>query len=63
VEISRRLGVSRNTIARLTSAAKKLNPGVLPSRKVGSGRPRKVSVRMFNKIKKDISENPFMTAR
>jgi transposase/transcriptional regulator with XRE-family HTH domain len=63
VEICRRLGVSRSTISRLFSAAKKLNPDVLPSRKIGSGRPRKVSVKMLKKISKDICENPFMTAR
>ena len=63
VEISRRLGVSRSSISRLLSAAMNLNPDVLPSRKIGSGRPRKVSVKMLKKISKDVCENPFLTAR
>ena len=62
-EIARRLGVSRWTVSRLLVAAKSNNNIGVPSRKPGSGRPRKVKDKMLNKIKKDIFENPFQTAK
>ena len=62
-EIARRLGVSRWTVSRLLLAAKSNNNVGVPSRKSGSGRPKKVNNKMLKKIKKDIFENPFLTAK
>jgi transposase len=63
-EAARRLGVSISSISRLVSSYKMSAPGVLvPARKQGSGRPRKVSNRILMKIKQDITQNPFLTAR
>ena len=58
-EIARRLGVSRWTVSRLLVAARSKNIVGVPKRKPGSGRPKKVSDRMLNKIRKDIYDNPF----
>ena len=48
-EIARRLGVSRWTVSRLLVAARSNNKIGVPKRKSGSGRPKKVSDRMFKK--------------
>jgi transposase len=62
-EIARRLGVNRRTISRLFAAYQKSRNGVIPKRKPGSGRCRKITEKMLTKIKKDISANPFLSAR
>ena len=51
-EIARRLGVNRRTISRLFAAYQKSRNGVIPKRKPGSGKCRKITENMLTKIKK-----------
>ena len=51
------------TISRLLVAARSNNKVGVPKRKHGSGRPKKLSDRMLNKIKKDIFDNAFLTSK
>ena len=61
-DIAQRLGVSLSTIERLAKK-RKINPNLVPTRKVGSGRKKIASKSLIKFIEKKITENPKMTSK
>ena len=61
-QCAKRLGVHVNTIKRLVSKNKSTKEDI-PQRKIGSGRPRKLTQQAIKTIKKALQKNPSLTAK
>ena len=61
--IAKRLKVGKRSIGRLIQKHKQEPENVIPRRKKGSGRPRKITECDIKKIKKAIENNPMMTSK
>lgn len=62
-EVAKRLKVSLSSVKRLVAKSKQLSENILPSRKPGSGRPKKVTDIAIKTIKKAISKDPRLTGK
>ena len=63
IDVARRLGVDVKTIRRLEEAARTLKPGVVPSRKPGTGlKNKKYGAKEVKIIEKLCKDNPGITA-
>jgi transposase len=61
--IAKRLKVGKRSIGRLIQKHKQEPENVIPRRKKGSGRPRKITESDIKKIKKAIENNPIRTSK
>ena len=61
-EITADLKVSRHAIYKLMKAAKGLPKGIVPKRKIGSGRKRKMSARTDFLLKQEVLASPSIAA-
>ena len=62
-EVAKRLKVSLRSVKRLVAKSKQMSEDILPSRKPGSGRPKKVRDKAIKTIKKAISKDPRLTGK
>lgn len=62
IKVAANIGVSRKTIYGLISAAASLPPGQTPPRKSGTGRKKKTSPRADTLIKREVLNNPSISA-
>ena len=62
-DIANRLKVSKSAVERLIAKYKRVPVYLIPKRKSGSGRPKKITKGDIQKIKKAIEKNPMMTSK
>ena len=62
-DIANRLKVSKSAVERLIAKFKRGPVYLIPKRKSGSGRPKKITKGDIQKIKKAIEKNPMMTSK
>ena len=62
-EIANRLKVSKSAVERLIAKHKRGPVYLIPKRKNGSGRPKKLTKGDILRIKKEIEKNPMMTSK
>ena len=62
-EISQQTGVKRRTVCNLINRLKKAGGTSIPPHKYGGGNKKKIDERLLRRIKKQVNENPTLTAK